>query len=84
MNTFYWVLIPYYRATPCLYSTYKAFQLTVANSNPKKRIINETENEMDKSFDPEEVVVEAFQMRDIMQGISTIQNTLSQLYGAFG
>ena len=51
--------------------------MTMANSNPKKRTINETENEMDKSFDPEEVVVEAFQMRDIMQGISNIQNTLA-------
>ena len=51
--------------------------MTMANSNPKKRTINETENEMDKSFDPEEGVVEAFQMRDIMQGISNIQNTLA-------
>ena len=33
---------------------------------------------MDKSFDPEEGVVEAFQMRDIMQGISNIQNTLAK------
>ena len=49
----------------------------MANSNPKKRTINETENEMDKSFDPEEGGVEAFQMRDIMQGISNIQNTLA-------
>ena len=32
---------------------------------------------MDKSFDPEEGVVEAFQMRHIMQGISNIQNTLA-------
>ena len=56
----------------------------MANSNPKKRTSNESENEMGKSFDPEEGDLEAFQMRDIMQGISTIQNTLSQLYGAFG
>ena len=32
---------------------------------------------MDKSFDPEEGDAESFQMRDIMQGISNIQNTLA-------
>ena len=37
--------------------------------------IRETENEMDNSFDPEEGDVETFQMRDIMQGKSNIQNT---------
>ena len=49
----------------------------MANSNPKKRTSNESENAMDKSFDPEEGGLKAFQMRDIMQGISTIQNTLA-------
>ena len=32
---------------------------------------------MDKSFKPEEGGVVAFQMYDIMQGISNIQNTLA-------